>query len=254
MESINSQNGDAIWLSSADKKYVLTYSDKAEIERLMSIHCGDIDFEENFKKACKTKYKNTGSLLNDVHLVYQNYLNGIMDQYQKALADCTSGKSMVDAEYINYISDIKRFKLEATYRHCLSEIYQVTNSDFQINDFLDGQAKIFNEILNRVKNIEKQTENKVEPNNVREPLPELEALNKLTEGKEPVLRKWEGGKYKCSSLERFIKAYIKIANNLTPALIRDYLISERFNKPYSKDSIETALKNYGPADRKIIRS
>jgi radical SAM superfamily enzyme len=78
-----------------------------------------------------------------------------------------------------------------------------------------------------------------------EPLPELESLNELIEGNDPVLRKWTNGKYKCTSLEEFIKRYIKIADNLTPALIRDYLISDKTGKQYSDNSIETSLKLYG---------
>jgi hypothetical protein len=76
--------------------------------------------------------------------------------------------------------------------------------------------------------------------------PTLPPLEKLTEGKTPVLRKWTGGKYKCASLEEFIKAYIIIVDNLTPALIRDYLICEKTGKPYSNNSIEKGLSLHGP--------
>ena len=96
-----------------------------------------------------------------------------------------------------------------------------------------------NKILEELNDIKKN-------NNRQELLPELEVLNKLTEGKEPALRKWNGGKYKCGSLETFIKAYIKIADNLTPALIRDYLISERKGKPFANSTIEKCLTLYGP--------
>jgi hypothetical protein len=84
-----------------------------------------------------------------------------------------------------------------------------------------------------------------------EPLPELESLNELTEDNDPVLRKWTNGKYKCTSLEEFVKRYIKIADNLTPALIRDYLISDKTGKQYSDNSIETAIKLYGPGRKGI---
>ena len=79
----------------------------------------------------------------------------------------------------------------------------------------------------------------------KEPLPALKSLDSLTEGNDPVLRKWKEGKYKCGSLEKFIKAYIKIADNLTPALIRDYLISERTGKQYGDDTIEKSLYLHG---------
>lgn len=75
-------------------------------------------------------------------------------------------------------------------------------------------------------------------------VPELQNLNKLTEGTSPVLRKWTGGKYKCCSLERFIKEYQKLSDYLTPALIRDYLISDRNGKPYTDSTIEQRIKEY----------
>jgi len=75
-------------------------------------------------------------------------------------------------------------------------------------------------------------------------VPELQNLNKLTEGTSPVLRKWKGGKYKCCSLERFIKDYQKLSDYLTPALIRDYLISDRSGKPYTDSTIEQRIKEY----------
>jgi len=82
--------------------------------------------------------------------------------------------------------------------------------------------------------------------NIYDLLPELDGLNKLTEGNVPILRKWRGGKFKCASLQLFIKAYIKISDNLTPALIRDYIISEKTGKPYSKNTIDKFLNLYGP--------
>jgi len=83
-----------------------------------------------------------------------------------------------------------------------------------------------------------------EQKNGKEILPELESLKKLTEGKNPVLRRWSYGKYKCISLREFIEAYNKIALNITPALIRDYLISEKTGKQYSKETIEKNMALY----------
>jgi hypothetical protein len=81
-------------------------------------------------------------------------------------------------------------------------------------------------------------------NTAPDEVPELQNLNKLTEGTSPVLRKWKGGKYKCCSLERFIKEYQKLSDYLTPALIRDYLISDRNGKPYTDSTIEQRIKEY----------
>lgn len=87
-------------------------------------------------------------------------------------------------------------------------------------------------------------EGKIDSKAPAEPLPLIPALEKLTEGKSPVLRKWTGGKYKCNSLERFIKAYQKIADDLTPDLIRDYLISSKKGTPYTHDTIEQRIKEH----------
>lgn len=81
-------------------------------------------------------------------------------------------------------------------------------------------------------------------NTAPDEVPELQNLNKLTEGTSPVLRKWTRGKYKCCSLERFIKEYQKLSDYLTPALIRDYLISDRNGKPYTDSTIEQRIKEY----------
>jgi hypothetical protein len=80
--------------------------------------------------------------------------------------------------------------------------------------------------------------------------PLLLELEEIAEDKSlGILRRWENGKYKCSSLSRFILQYIKRADNLTPALIRDYLISERTGKPYSNKNIAKEMKLYGPGRR-----
>jgi hypothetical protein len=80
-------------------------------------------------------------------------------------------------------------------------------------------------------------------------LPTLPELEEIANKKNGILRKWVNGKYKCSSLPRFIVSYIKMADNLTPALIRDYLICERTGKPYSDKNIEKEMKVYGPGRR-----
>lgn len=75
-------------------------------------------------------------------------------------------------------------------------------------------------------------------------MPPNPILEKLTEGESPVIRKWLGGKYKCNSLERFIKEYQIIADNLTASFIRDYLICERTGKPYAESTIHDAINDH----------
>jgi len=89
------------------------------------------------------------------------------------------------------------------------------------------------------KNNEKSTNSSVLPKN-----PFLEQLT--TEKYGNVLRPWYNGKYKCSSLKKFIYKYTDIADNLTPDLIRDYLISARTGKPYKDDSIYNAIDLHRP--------
>jgi hypothetical protein len=78
-------------------------------------------------------------------------------------------------------------------------------------------------------------------------LPELEEI--AGDSSLGILRRWTKGRYKCSSLERFIKKYIQRADNLTPALICDYLISERTGKSYSKKNMEKEIKLHGAGRR-----
>jgi hypothetical protein len=109
--------------------------------------------------------------------------------------------------------------------------------------------------IERIADAVEQINNKIpEKNTSEEPPPLLETLERLTKGGDaPVLRKWTNGKYKCNSLVKFIKAYNHIAETVTPALIRDYLVSERTGNPYTDNTIETTIKLYGP-DRKVIDS
>ena len=205
-------------------------SHEEDLDRMSKIYSGH--FIEIFKEA--EKVSEGKASVSDYHNLYVWCLTRLI--YIIAQNIELSAKGVL--EHTSYNKEMSSYK----------ELKKRLDETF--NEFagkIESTDKKMNEYLYKL-------ERMISNNNRQELLPELEVLNKLTEGKAPVLRKWEGGKYKCSSLERFTIAYIKIADNLTPALIRDYLISERFNKPYSKDSIETVLKNYGPADRKIIRS
>jgi hypothetical protein len=118
-------------------------------------------------------------------------------------------------------------------------------------DELQSFFSSYNEYLKSINERVERMERKIDEihkkiTSEKEPLPKLDTLDKLTEGKSPILRRWTDGKYKCSSLEEFVKAYIIIADNLTSALIRDYLISERTKNPYTDNSIEKALTLHGP--------
>lgn len=117
---------------------------------------------------------------------------------------------------------------------------RICETDLQ--DWEIKQAEITNALI---KNEYTRQKNEIDIlNEAPEILPTDKNLEKLIEGDAPVLRKWTGGKYKCGSLERFIKAYQNIADNLSPALIRDYLLSERSGKPYAAQNIEKRLAEH----------
>jgi hypothetical protein len=77
------------------------------------------------------------------------------------------------------------------------------------------------------------------------PAPHNEHIDSLAHTSSAVLRPWGNGKYKCPSLPKFIRAYCRIADNLTPDLIRDYLAQEN-GKPYSDKTIYQRMKEHGP--------
>ncbi|MDR1904308.1 MAG: hypothetical protein LBQ88_18740, partial [Treponema sp.] len=80
-------------------------------------------------------------------------------------------------------------------------------------------------------------------------LPSNNNLEELTKGKTPVLRTWKNGKYICPNLPAFITAYIKTVDDLTHAMIRDYLICEKTKKPFTNKTINQQMKIYGPGRR-----
>jgi hypothetical protein len=144
---------------------------------------------------------------------------------------------------------ISELKPVIEYMENASKIFegeQIDKSGFQFPFMVETGQELVSNILNYLRAFydELKQENTAKSAN-EESLPVLDVLEKLTEGKTPILRKWNGGKYKCVSLEKFIKAYNQIVDNLTPALIRDYLISDRTGKAYSDHTIETYMKLYG---------
>jgi hypothetical protein len=71
-------------------------------------------------------------------------------------------------------------------------------------------------------------------------LPLHPVLEQIAATKTSPIRKWINGKFKCCSLPRLIKAYDKIKEDLTPSLIRDYLVKNN-GEPYSDKDIEKEM-------------
>jgi hypothetical protein len=73
---------------------------------------------------------------------------------------------------------------------------------------------------------------------------------KIHTRKRPVLYKLPNGKFRCDSLEQFVIGYCTLleefpdAPPLEPDIIRDYLVSKRYLKPYSDEAIESAINQY----------
>jgi hypothetical protein len=136
------------------------------------------------------------------------------------------------------------FKLRFSLEH---EIRQIQTKQAKEKEYIQNIAPDVSQIKmkqDESRNDKDETANK---EIIPPPLPELEEIaNDESLG---ILRLWTNGKYKCSSLPRFIKKYSKSTDNLTPTLIRDYLISERTGKPYSDKNIAKEMKLHGPGRR-----
>ena len=172
-------------------------------------------------------------------------------------------------EIINYAGDhlftgrrhliIEKISLEIT--KTKAEISQITwlpekepnEESKKAEAFFAGQYKHLEKMIEEYRqeetDIEKQKNNEKKGDlftgdSVLPINPILEQLTKKEN--ENVLRPWYKGKYKCSSLKEFIKKYTDLADNLTPDLIRDYLISERHCEPYDDNHINNMIDLHRP--------
>ena len=79
------------------------------------------------------------------------------------------------------------------------------------------------------------------------PLPINPILDKLSHSKDAVITEWKYGKYKCRSLPDFVFEYGTLANNISPDLIRTYLVIESSGKPFAPRTISNAIHRQGPS-------
>jgi hypothetical protein len=75
-------------------------------------------------------------------------------------------------------------------------------------------------------------------------LPPHPVLEEIEKSRESPIRKWNNGKFKCRSLPEFIMAYDRIKHDISPSLIRDYLV-KKDGKPYSDKNIEKEMAENG---------
>jgi len=160
----NNQDGNSIWISSADKKYILTYADRDYLLSLIEKHCKNISFSENFNKAFRQDFKYMENVLIYLDREYKNYLNLICDEFQEMLS------IIVDPTEIKHYSklfSLRRLKLEWTHYEALLLLQQNTESksDFSIRDFQENKAEYFYKIREQLikmdhtlDKIDKQTE------------------------------------------------------------------------------------------------
>ena len=120
--------------------------------------------------------------------------------------------------------------------------------EFNPPPFIPNLEKMIKQYRKKESEIQKlkkkeKTERASQSNNE---VPKNPVLERLANSNVPVIRIWEKGKYKCGSLKAFIKAYSKLADNMSPSLIRDYLISEKTGNPYPNKTVYEAIRLYGP--------
>ncbi|MCL2792436.1 MAG: hypothetical protein FWD87_05025 [Spirochaetaceae bacterium] len=162
------------------------------------------------------------NILTNIKSIYEEYLLKLGKEWVLGFLKVKNS----DLEYV-YKKSINSYSTKTGIQHpylidILNNTYKVIELFKSYIAFLEGNGAMPSEAIQA---------------NNNESLPELNALNELTEGNNPILRKWIGGKYKCGSLPVFVKEYRKKAQNLTLALINDYLISEKTGKPYKRSVI-----------------
>ena len=218
------------------KKYIK--KDIPRVERILK--CYETTAKERFRGLFSNveKMLKRSAKVSDYHILYKYCMAGVTASIIGGYYSLEYG-----AESDNELYDIT---LGSYYigKKILDELFD------EFTEGIEKQSKDIKDICVKLASIESITSmnNGIlnELRNEKEIIPELENLTKLTKGDTPELRKWKNGKYKCGSLSVFIKAYAKIADNLTLSLIQDYLISEKTGKQYTKSTIETELKIHGP--------
>ena len=153
----DTQDGNSIWLSSADKKYILTYADRDYLLALIEKYCKDINFSENFNKAFNQNFSHADDVSIYLQGEYKKYLNLICDEFQETLS------KTADPAEINHYSKLftlLQLKLEWTHYEALLCLLQNTKSKTASSnsDIQDKYAEILCKIMEKLVKIDKQTE------------------------------------------------------------------------------------------------
>jgi hypothetical protein len=160
----DNQDGNSIWISSSDKKYVLTFADRDYLVLLIEKYCKDISFSEIFNKAFHQNFK----YANDVFLYLQReYINCLNKIHNESIETLSKIADPAEIKHYSKLFTLRQLKLEWTYHEALLCLQQNTESksDFSNPDIQDKLAEILcklNEKINnmdhKIDKIDKQTE------------------------------------------------------------------------------------------------
>jgi hypothetical protein len=232
----NNQDGESVWISSADKKYVLTFDDKALLENLLNVYCRDISFEKNFGKAFEKGYKYMENVFADLQQVYIDCLHGIISEFEETLAACTNKlfnpEGFVDSDIIDRHSQVfrvRQYKLTYTQHKYLELLLKstVSNSDSSMQNFQDKQAEEYSKMLSQMENMKK-------PANIELILNDLvrEVKVKLVTKKIPDIRS--------STVEKF-KSYVI---NTTYKKLREFIEKKVSKGIYNITDVDEFIITY----------
>ena len=118
---------------------------------------------------------------------------------------------------------------------------------------VDGKienAMLNNTISGRYKDLAEAVEYIFNDDKVIKELPIDPNLEDLTFDDAPVLRRWDGGQYKCRNLRLFVEKYaLNTGSNPTARLVSDYLIKEN-GEAFTPKTIKQTITIFGNATKK----
>jgi hypothetical protein len=179
MPKSKKNHSEAVWISSTDKKSVLSYADKDRLDSFFEKHCPDIGFVNEYEKVIKNNYKDIVEFQNDLNNVYIGFLNKIIKIFLDALYAYTKKNiGKIDHEMIENLSlvfTVRHLYLNYTNQKYLKMLMGIAEGKIKsiepaiLKKQHDELVKGIKEILDCVKKIDKQTENRpIVPDYIKE--------------------------------------------------------------------------------------